>query len=166
MSFGRSEMAACLVPQTLAFLEFWRYRGLASLEFKYQPKDGKYYFIEMNPRLPWYSALFAHAGVNLPYLAYLDLTNGDEFPRSRAPQRDGVYWIAFTNDLASFLRTRRRGPADYLKWIASVARARSHAWWDWRDPWPFLRSVLRLIGLGVLWLRSRLLRSRWPAGRA
>ena len=27
----------------------------------------------MNTRLPWYNGLFADAGVNLPYLAYLDL---------------------------------------------------------------------------------------------
>lgn len=154
MSFGRSEMNTFLVCRALALLEFWRYRGLASLEFKYQPKDGKYYFIEMNPRVPWYNALLADAGVNLPYLAYLDLIESDDFPRSRSAQRDGVYWIAFTEDLASFMHARRRRPAAYVRWVASVARARSYAWWDWRDPWPCFRAVLHLVTLGLRRLMS------------
>ena len=74
MSFGRTERVEFIVAESARILEALEYRGLASLEFKVCPADGRYYFIEMNPRLPWYNSLFADAGVNPSHPAFRDLT--------------------------------------------------------------------------------------------
>ncbi len=146
MCFGRSEENEVVAAQALRLLSALQYRGLASLEFKYRAKDGRYYFIEMNPRLPWYNALFFDAGVNLPYLTYLDLTGGARSNRSIPRQRDRVHWISFKLNLGWLLLTPGKGHVRLLAWLRSVARARSHAWFDWRDPKPFLRATMNLFG--------------------
>jgi len=124
-------------------------RGLASLEFKYRAADGRYYFIEMNPRLPWYNALCADAGVNLPYLAYLDLAGSQRTQPVCARQRDGVHWLSFKLDLGWFLQSRAAGGARFLSWLRSMSRARSYAWFNWRDPRPFLRATADLLATGI-----------------
>jgi predicted ATP-grasp superfamily ATP-dependent carboligase len=149
MCFGRSEENEIVAGMTLKLLRFLNYRGLASLEFKRQPRDNGYYFIEMNPRLPWYNALFADAGVNLPYLAYLDLTQKSELENLKPQQRNGVYWISFKADLGSFLRTRRERSESAWQWIKSVEKARSYAWWSWRDTLPFFRATVDWLGKAV-----------------
>ena len=149
MCFGRSEQNEVLCAQSLPLLRALRYRGLGSIEFKYRPADGRYYFIEMNPRLSWFSALFGDAGVNFAYLAYLELTENRPSEPMRARQRNGVHWINFALDLKWFVRTRRAGRVGLLSWLRSAARARSCAWFDWRDPKPFLRQTMPLLTAGV-----------------
>jgi predicted ATP-grasp superfamily ATP-dependent carboligase len=146
MCFGRSEENEVLTAQALQLLRSLQYRGLASLEFKYRAEDGRYYFIEMNPRLPWYNGLFADAGVNLPSMTYLDLAGNERPEPINARQRNGVYWISFKLDLGWFVRTRNTGRIGLLDWLRSVARARSYAWFNWRDPRPFLRATADLFG--------------------
>jgi len=149
MCFGRSEENEVLAAQALQLLRALQYRGSASLEFKYRAEDGRYYFIEMNPRLPWYNALFVDAGVNLPYLTYLDLTGNHRSGPIVARQRNGVYWISFKLNLGWLLRTRSKGRVRLLSWLCSVAQARSYAWFNWRDPIPFLRATIDLLSAGI-----------------
>lgn len=162
MCFGRSEENEIVASLTLKLLRFLNYRGFASLEFKHRPKDNRYYFIEMNPRLPWYNALFADAGINLPYLAYLDLTQKREPATLKLQQRSGVYWISFRDDLASFLRRRRERRESFWQWIKSVVKARSFAWWSWSDPLPFLRATTSLLVQVAQKIRSLASRPHQP----
>jgi predicted ATP-grasp superfamily ATP-dependent carboligase len=147
MCFGRSEWNDRVVSNSLKLLDLLDYRGFASLEFKYQAKDKSFYFIEMNPRLPWYSGLFADAGVNLPSFGYLDLTQGADFPALK--QQDGIYWISFKRDLRWLARTRKNRPISVAQWLRSVARARSYSWWQWKDPKPFLGSSFNRLRNGA-----------------
>ena len=149
MCYGRSEENELLAAYALRLLRSLQYRGLASLEFKYRAADDRYYFIEMNPRLPWYNALCADAGVNLPYLAYLDLAGSQRTQPVCARQRDGVHWLSFKLDLGWFLQSRAAGGARFLSWLRSMSRARSYAWFNWRDPRPFLRATADLLATGI-----------------
>ncbi len=139
-SLGHTEDNPAVVHESLRLLEALTYRGVASLEFKRHA--GTDYFIELNPRLPWYNALFADAGVNLPYLLYRDLI-GRPVP---APlQREAVYWVSLSEDLGWLLRSRVVQPSSVFTWLGGILRARSYAWWSWRDPLPALRAALRLL---------------------
>jgi D-aspartate ligase len=145
MCFGRTEDNAIAASQGLKLLHFLRYSGLASLEFKRQPNENRYYFIEMNARLPWYCALFAQAGVNLPYLAYMDLSGAEGECLSRT-QQAGVHWMIARDDLGSILECPRDQPGGFLQWMRSLVRTQSFAWWNLRDPAPFLFSTLSWVG--------------------
>jgi D-aspartate ligase len=159
MCYGRSEDTPMLREQSMKLLQALDYRGLASLEFKQCQRDGRLYFIELNPRLPWYNALFDAAGVNLAHLAYLDLAG---HPIAKLPrQRDGVHWIGLKLDFGWYLRMRGHG-ASLHKWLGDVLRARCFAWFDWRDMRPFLHATMQLLQLALqrLW-QPAVERSAW-----
>jgi len=98
----------------------------------------------MNTRLPWYNGLFADAGVNLPYLAYLDLASGLSAHNATgfAPpqQRDGTTWVGYHNYAAWYRETKSQHPISRKSFVANVSRAKSYGWWNWADPKPFLAS--------------------------
>lgn len=152
MCYGRSEDHRLLRSESLKLLQALQYRGLASLEFKHCRRDGRLYFIELNPRLPWYNALFEAAGVNLAHLACMDLS-GKAIPVPPR-QRDGVHWVGVKLDFGWYLQTRRGMRASFPKWLAGLLRARSFAWFDWRDPVPFLHATVQLIQLAASRLRQ------------
>jgi predicted ATP-grasp superfamily ATP-dependent carboligase len=149
MCYGQTERNDALATEGRKLVLALGYRGLGSLEFKRRQKDGGYYFIEMNTRLPWYNGLFADAGVNLPYLAYLDLAGGlfehNATGFARSPQRDGTTWVGYHNYAGWFRETRGQEiktvhPISRMTFFKHVARAKSYGWWNWADPKPFLAS--------------------------
>jgi D-aspartate ligase len=62
-----------VVEQGLALLRGLGFHGLSQVEFKRDPRDGRYKLIEVNPRLFQWHGLAAACGVDLPRVAYLDL---------------------------------------------------------------------------------------------
>ena len=50
--------------------------GLAQVEFKRDPRDGRFKLMEINPRLWQWHSLARACGVDLPLIAYRDLTGG------------------------------------------------------------------------------------------
>jgi predicted ATP-grasp superfamily ATP-dependent carboligase len=148
MCYGQTEKNEALAAEGRKLILALGYRGLGSLEFKYRQKDGGYYFIEMNTRLPWYNGLFADAGVNLPYLAYCDLTgqlSGQPAANAAPQQRDGATWVGYHNYAACVREIRRQQvkttqPIRRMTFFGHVARANSYGWWNLSDPKPFLAS--------------------------
>jgi D-aspartate ligase len=138
MCHGRSEANAEVEVLALRLLRYLGYRGLASLEFKYAAAGGRPCFIEMNPRLPWYNALFAQAGVDLARMAYFDLA--DPSVSASVQARNDVHWVSFKLDLAWYLASRGRRPGVWA-WLRSLARASAFAWFDATDLRPFLHST-------------------------
>src|SRR5260370_2727935 len=132
MWFGRSEENKCVADNAVSLLHFLDYRGFASLEFKRRTRDGRYYFIEMNPRLPWYNALFKDSAVNFPFFAYLDLSHIVGVEQVNKQQQNGVYCISLERDLTSFVRTRKARRNNLFRWPQSAGNARSLPWLRWR----------------------------------
>jgi D-aspartate ligase len=156
MCYGRTERNEAMAAEAFKLLRALGYRGLGSLEFKYRQRDGGYYFIEMNTRLPWYNGIFADAGVNLAHLAYLDLTEAGTTLVTKSPQssqRENRRWVSFHNYRGSRKDSTGGHKVGWARFAANVASANSYAWWNWADPAPFFASLIlearRLAG-GVL----------------
>jgi D-aspartate ligase len=158
MCYGRTEPNETLAAEALKLVRALGYRGLGSLEFKHRQKDGGYYFIEMNTRLPWYNGIFADADVNLPHLAYLDLTGQTPASPLSLKQRHNVAWMSVHNYSLWRKEARNRKALSRAAYWSAIAGAQSYAWWNRRDPGPFLAScwfrvrawageVLRRLGL-------------------
>ena len=128
MCFGRTETNGIVVSESLRLVRLLGYRGLASIEFKRRASDNRYYFIEMNARLPRYCGLLADAGVNLPHLGYLDLTAADRRSDPSLQQHDNVYWLAVGEDFLSVRQSREPRQGTLVRWIRSIRPARSFAW--------------------------------------
>ena len=67
------------------------WHGLAMAEFKRCPQTGKFWFIEVNPRLWGSLPLAINAGVDFPYLAILCATSGPDVAREYAREAQIKY---------------------------------------------------------------------------
>ena len=63
-----------VVESGLKLLRALGFHGLSQVEFKRDPRDGVFRLMEVNPRLFQWHGLAAACGVDLPLLAYRDLT--------------------------------------------------------------------------------------------
>jgi D-aspartate ligase len=71
---GEAFWVAEVVEQGLRLLHELEFHGLSQVEFKRDPRDGAYKLMEVNPRLFQWHGLAAACGVDLPLIAYRDLT--------------------------------------------------------------------------------------------
>jgi len=143
--FGISESNDYLKELTKNFLENIGFKGFAALEFAHDVDRNQYAFIELNTRTYYHNQLFADAGVDLSKIAYLDLIgeNFEAYMRKQG-QLDGVHWLDFERDLASFYRKREIGDIGIAEWFFSLPKARSFAVWNRKDVKPFFKGVERL----------------------
>jgi D-aspartate ligase len=79
-----------VVDAALRLLRAFDYHGLSQVEFKRDPRDGKYRLMEINPRLWQWHGLASACGVDLPRIAYQDLL-GDA-PQPAEMDGNGKRW--------------------------------------------------------------------------
>ena len=78
------------VDAALRLLDAFDYFGLSQVEFKRDPRDGRFKLMEINPRLWQWHGLAAACGVDLPRIAYADLAG--ETPEQVTMNRERKRW--------------------------------------------------------------------------
>jgi predicted ATP-grasp superfamily ATP-dependent carboligase len=141
--FGVSETQEDLELLTRRFLDAIHYKGFAMVEFARNRANGHPYFLELNTRTAWTNQLFADAGIDLTQIGYLEMA-GLEFSSilGEIKQRDGIYWLDFRRDFASYRLKRHQGQITFLQWLRSIVKARSFAYLALADPKPFVVGCL------------------------
>jgi len=122
-----------------------KYRGMGSVEFKKDPRDGKLKLIEATVgRADWLSYLAVASGINIPYIYYCDILFGRKLPVT--PAIYGVKWIVDDNDLKAAFYYFIKGELSIKKWINTLHGPRSFAYFNKKDigPWIFLLIQLFL----------------------
>lgn len=118
------------------------YRGIFSVEFKQDPRDGRFRLIEVNTR-PWAMNEFAcNCGVDTVHMSYLDALGRDVPPvdRYQVGRRSAVWF----EDLSAGMTLVRHGKLGLGEWILDALRS-EWTWFAWDDPKPDLvrlRDVL------------------------
>jgi predicted ATP-grasp superfamily ATP-dependent carboligase len=79
-----------LADDALGLLRALRFHGISQVEFKHDPRDGRFRLIEVNPRLWEWHGLAAACGVDLARIAYLDAIG--ERPVPARMNGDGKRW--------------------------------------------------------------------------
>jgi predicted ATP-grasp superfamily ATP-dependent carboligase len=79
-----------VVEQGLRLLAALRFRGISQVEFKRDPRDGRYKLMEVNARLWQWHGLAAACGVDVVRIAYRDLLGDRPAPVRMA--REGLRW--------------------------------------------------------------------------
>ncbi len=69
-----------VVDQGLRLLREVRFHGISQVEFKRDPRDGRFKLMEINPRLWQWHGLAAACGVDLPKIAYQNLLGRPSSP--------------------------------------------------------------------------------------
>jgi predicted ATP-grasp superfamily ATP-dependent carboligase len=90
-----------------ALLDEMGFHGISQVEVKRDPRDGRDYLIEVNPRSWLWISLATEVGVNLPLAAYLDATgNPRTWPEGH---RSDVRWVISAKHLPASAGEVRRG---------------------------------------------------------
>ena len=84
---GESVWVQEVVDAGLRLLRALRFHGISQVEFKRDPRDGRYKLMEVNPRLWQWHGLAAACGVDLPLIAYRDLRGETVVPASMNGER-------------------------------------------------------------------------------
>jgi len=144
-TLAQSERHPEVTRLSQAFLKGIGFHGLADLEFKFDPRDQRYKFIEINPRPCGLIELASAAGLDMPYLAYLELTNGTlPAPLPQAP--DGLVWMSLLDDLTTCLKYGQGHRVTLLgDWLSRLRRHDCDALFAVEDLRPFLFRVWSLI---------------------
>ena len=134
------------------------YRGAFNVEFKFDVRDGQFKIIELNARPAWYIATIASAGLDLPWMIYLDAQGLPvEAPTSYHVGRYGMYEFRDAAALMHALRSFRRPDGPVVgPWLWG-----DHTVFWWRDPLPALGGVGKIVGRRVKRARD-VLRRRPP----
>jgi predicted ATP-grasp superfamily ATP-dependent carboligase len=132
------------------FLESVGFDGMAEVEFKFDPRDGRYKILDVNPR-PWgWHTLGRAVGIDFAYLTWRQKVGQPVSP----PQahRDAA-WIREITDPLAVLKSANR-TADLTRLIKAVATGRvTPAAFDVFDPIPFFAEF-------VLWAANGLARQK------
>jgi len=124
------------------FLRHIGFHGLADIEFKYNPRTGKYVFIEINPRPCGLISLSATAGLDMVYLAYTDLTIAGATQGCHRHQPDGLLWMSIWDDLLSCVKyPLAQKKMAIWDWIRNIIRCNSYAVFSISDPKPFFWAI-------------------------
>src|SRR5207249_1478014 len=82
-------------------IEALKFTGLIEIEFKRDPRDGRYKLLDINPRAWGWHSLGRGAGADFPYLLW-QMIHGHSLAGMR--RRAGVRWIRMSTDLQTVVR--------------------------------------------------------------
>lgn len=122
----------------LAFFRGIHYRGIGSIEFKKDERDGCLKMIELNPRLWQQNYQATLCGMNFPLIQYLDLTG--QMPEPQTEFAEGIKWFDAMSDFQAFWDYFRRGQLTPWDWVRTWIDAKSFATFAWDDLGPFLQA--------------------------
>jgi D-aspartate ligase len=128
------------VKNVVDYLHGLGYYGLADVEFKRDPRDGKFKFLEVNPRLWLQDSFPPKCGINLNLMAYLDAI--DAVPIHDKDYRVGVKWLCPSYDLPSAARMFMDRQLSFSEWIYSLRQIYDRAYSPADDFLPWILSPL------------------------
>ncbi len=142
--FGEAAEHA-MFAATERLLSKTKYHGIFGIEWLYDRTKGKFYLIDFNAR-PFSSIGHLEAcGMNLPALAYLDLTLQLPSNIEYKPALKHIVWIDLLRDLQSLRTTTVFAGQAVKKWLASILRSASFGHQSWRDPIPGIHELATIV---------------------
>jgi len=127
-----------LVEPSLRLLSAMSFTGLVEVEFKRDPRDGKFKVLDVNPRVWGWHTLCGRAGVDFPHLAWL-LVRGEPVPDVQA--RAGERWVRMGADLSVAIQEILRGRLSLRSYLNSLRGSVECAMFAWDDPMPGLLGL-------------------------
>jgi predicted ATP-grasp superfamily ATP-dependent carboligase len=126
--------------ESRAVLAALNYTGLAEVEWKRDPRNGKLCFLEVNARCWGWHSLAAHVVGNIPLMLYRCAHDDSVAP---VTARYGARWVKHITDIpvvCDMMWHRTLSPFEYLRTFRPNLMCCE---WQWTDPLPmFLQVVL------------------------
>jgi predicted ATP-grasp superfamily ATP-dependent carboligase len=132
---ARSERIPGLDEKSYRLLREVGYHGFSEIEWKYDPREGLYKLIEINPRFIFYIGLCVACGINFPYIQYADLVRNEKIRVDSF--RENVYWIHEYKDVLHTALHHRLESLSLWDYLRPYLGRKYFAIFDPRDPGPF-----------------------------
>lgn len=145
MDFGRaSTYVVCAdIPQlpqlATRLLADTGFYGLAEVEFMYDDRHGRFELLEVNPRIWGWHGLAAHAGIQLPFMAYAEAI-GETY--SVGHMRADARWVRLITDVPTAVSEILAGRLTAREYLSSLTGNTEFALLSLRDPLPFVAEVV------------------------
>jgi D-aspartate ligase len=123
------------------FLRAIDYYGVVEVEFKQDPRDGKYKLLDVNARTWGFHILGLPAGVDYPYLLFADQMG---LPLEDCRAKAGIGWLRWLTDVPTAVSDVLHGylsPGAYWK---SLRRTRIESVFSKDDPLPSVMEIALL----------------------
>jgi predicted ATP-grasp superfamily ATP-dependent carboligase len=112
-------------------------KGIFKMDFKRDPRDGRWLLLEINARFNLWNYLGAANGVNLMRAAYEYLVDGVAPERQVAARH--FRWLALELDFKAFRELSARGELGLGAWLYSIVRSHNlYNVFAWDDPLPWV----------------------------
>ena len=111
------------------------YKGFGEIEFKKDENTGKFYLIEINTRTTNLNSLLYKAGINFPYVAYMELVGKSIEPKA-ITEDTGYCFRYLQEDILAIRNYVKSGQLSYSQVIKSLFRKKAPAIWSFDDPKP------------------------------
>jgi D-aspartate ligase len=122
-------------------LDTMGYYGLSEVEFMLDTRDRKYKMIEVNARTWGWHTLALGAGVDLPYLLYLDML-GEEVIQNGSNK--DAKWIRLATDIPTAAGEILKGKMKVSDYLRSLKGKKQFAVLSLTDPAPFIAELFML----------------------
>lgn len=140
----KSEKISDLDEISYRLLRELGYYGFSEIEWKFDPRDGRYKLIEINPRYIFYIGLCIACGINFPYIQYLDLVKHQKVESNS--YRDNVYWIHLYKDVLHSVLHHRMEDFSLIEYATPYLSNKVFAVFNVRDPRPFYHQWKQHMG--------------------
>ncbi len=137
-----SERSEALLELAAAVGKRFEYVGVADIDVKYDARDGRFKYLELNPRLGLCHYFGTRCGVNLTLDAYR-LTCGEDLPE-RVPQIEGTTFLAVLEEIGGRLGDGASVLAVLRGLLLALLRRPVGAYFAWDDVWPGPFAVVRI----------------------
>lgn len=137
----------------LKFLQKIGLRGIGTVEFIRDKRDGMLKLIECNPRFTGTTELLPICGLNWPLFVYNRLIGAPLPPMDN--YKKGIYIIKLSSDYLAFRELYKAGKLTWLQWLKSLMHPLHFYFFRWNDPIVFLYTVYRFLKHQVQKSRKR-----------
>ena len=154
--YSDSENELALFTNTSKLLDAVKHHGIFGIEWLQDRETGKSYLIDFNAR-PFSSiGHLTSCGLNLPYLAYQELTGEDISSVETHPTLKHSLWIDLLRDLQSLRERRTLHQISYIEWLKSLLSCRQFAYWNWLDPGPGIYRSWQIALMAIKFASKRI----------
>jgi len=158
-SYVRSFTDPELKELVIRSLSALRYQGLGGLEFKKDPRDGKYKLIEFNTRFGMWDGFGVRCGVDLPNISYQDALGRSV--ESQLEFRNDLIWVDWQRDVRACIAYWKQGQITFSQWWRSLKGKKMWAVYskaDWKPGAALSFALLRRLAARIKSLVSAIIK--------
>ena len=117
------------------FVKKIKYYGILDAEYRKDPRDGEFKFIEVNARCWMQCGLPTRCGINLPYIAFMDSIG--EKVENIVLCNEKIKWLLLSCDIGSSIVSMAKKELNFGEWIKSLRGKKEYAFLAKDDLLPF-----------------------------